>query len=382
MDIDYTVAPALILLGGVAVVWLSLRRIFSLRSKVSRRWQRVAERVILSAVILVAAAVAGNVSYNAIAVHWFRGHHPLPGTIYLVDGHHMRMDCTGSGSPTIVLESGLGNDGLIWGGVQPELAKTTRVCSYDRAGMGWSDAVSGPRDADHIASQLHALLLEAKVTGPLVLMGHSLGGIFLRDYATRYPAGIAGMVFLDATTPMQRHNPVFRAAEAKQWPPIWVRLTFYRTEMILGVPRLFGACSQPVKGFAGEAEKLEAEALCAAPVWTATREEMDAEQSSLETVHTGPFGALPILVFSQDLDNQMPKQNPPQFMVDARNAMNQMQEDLKNLSTRGRRIIARDSGHEIQLERPDLIEKEAPLFVEQIRGTAPEPTNYGSTITE
>ena len=79
MDIDYTVAPALILLGGVAVVWLSLRRIFSLRSKVSRRWQRVAERVILSAVILVAAAVAGNVSYNAIAVHWFRGHHPLPG---------------------------------------------------------------------------------------------------------------------------------------------------------------------------------------------------------------------------------------------------------------------------------------------------------------
>jgi hypothetical protein len=137
-----------------------------------------------------------------------------------------------------------------------------------------------------------------------------------------------------------------------------------------------------VKGFAGEAEKLEAEARCAAPVWTATREEMDAEQSSLETVHTGPFGALPILVFSQDLDNQMPKQNPPQFMVDARNAMNQMQEDLKNLSTRGRRIIARDSGHEIQLERPDLIEKEAPLFVEQIRGTAPEPTNYGSTITE
>jgi pimeloyl-ACP methyl ester carboxylesterase len=121
----------------------------------------------------------------------------------------MRIYCTGSGSPTVVLDAGLGNDALIWGGVQPELSKTTRVCAYDRAGFGGSDARPAPRDADHIAGELHELLLQAKVTGPIVLMGHSIAGIYMRDYATRYPADLAGIVFVDGSTPLQNRNPAF-----------------------------------------------------------------------------------------------------------------------------------------------------------------------------
>jgi pimeloyl-ACP methyl ester carboxylesterase len=382
VDIDYVVMPAVILTAGILNIWLSIRRFRSLSVKVSRRWRRVAERIVLSTVILLVVAVAGSTSYNAIAHNWFRAHNPPPGSFYIVDGHRMRMNCTGSGSPTIILESGLGNDGLIWDGVQQVVARTTRVCSYDRAGFGWSDPVSGPRDADHVASQLHALLLEAKITGPIVLMGHSLGGVFLRDYATRYPAEIAGIVFVDAATPLQRQHPAMKAADAQMTTPIWVQLLIYRTKMILGVPRLFGACSQPVKGFAGQAEKLEAEGLCAPPVWTANREEIAVDQSGLETLHTGPFGALPILIFSRDPAKSISGQNPPQFVVDAENAWSQMQENLKTLSTRSRRIIVKGSGHVIQLQRPEVLEKEVPLFIEQIRGTAPQPTNYGSTVAE
>ena len=87
-----------------------------------------------------------------------------------------------------MLDAGLGNDGLIWGGVQPVLAKTTRVCSYDRAGFGWSDALPPPRDADHIAAELHGLADGGRTsTAPIVLMGHSIAGMYIRDYATRYP---------------------------------------------------------------------------------------------------------------------------------------------------------------------------------------------------
>jgi len=221
MDFDYVVVPALILLIGVLVIWLSMRRILTLARRYSRRWRRAVERIVLTLVILFVAAIAGSASYNSIALVWFRVHNPPPGDIYLVNGHEMHMVCTGSGSPTIVLDAGLGNDTLIWGGVQPVLALTTRVCAYDRAGFGLSEALPAPRDADHIAGELHELLTQAKVTGPIVLMGHSIAGIYVRDFATRYPAEIAGIVFLDGSSPLQDENPAMKAMSATG-PPQWV----------------------------------------------------------------------------------------------------------------------------------------------------------------
>jgi len=106
------------------------------------------------------------------------------------------------------------------------------------------------------------------------------------------------------------------------------------------------------------------------------------DQSGLETVHTGPYGAMPILIFSHDPDRTLPKRNPPSWMVEREHRWNQMQERLERLSTHSRRIIAQGSTHYIQLDRADLIDNEVPLFIEQIRGTAPQPVSYRSTITE
>jgi pimeloyl-ACP methyl ester carboxylesterase len=209
VDVDYAVVPALIVLIGILIAWFSTRRVLSLRNRTLPTWRKMTERIVLSVVVLVAVAVAASSGFNAIALHHFRSR--PPGQMYRVNGHTMRIACTGSGSPTIVLDAGLGNDGLIWGGVQPVLAKTTRVCSYDRAGFGWSDALPPPRDADHIATELHGLLAAARIDGPIVLMGHSIAGIYIRDYATRYPADVAGLIFVDGSTPLQNRNPVFKA---------------------------------------------------------------------------------------------------------------------------------------------------------------------------
>jgi pimeloyl-ACP methyl ester carboxylesterase len=376
MDFDYVVFPAIIFVVGVLLIWLSVRRFRSLSSKSYRTWRKVVERIVLSVVVLLVAVLAGSSAYNAIVLHHFWATNQPPGAFYSVNGHRMHIICTGSGSPTIVLEAGLGNDALTWGGVQPVLSSTTRVCSYDRAGFGWSDALPAPRDADHVAAELHELLLQAKVTGPIVLMGHSMAGVYMRDYVTRYPADIVGIVFEDGSTPLQDDNPVMKAMDSKA-PPPWALELLAKSAMSTGIPRLLGMCSQSIKGFDARAAKLQAEDIChtnVSPMFDA----MDGiNRSGQETVHSGPYGALPILIISED-----PAQMTAVSSTDMANVWNQMQEDLKKLSTRSRRIIAKGSSHYIHIDRADLIEKEVPLFIEQVRGTAPQPTNYGSTITE
>jgi pimeloyl-ACP methyl ester carboxylesterase len=117
-------------------------------------------------------------------------------------GRRLHIVCSGTGSvagPTVVLESGAGNAASVWGRVQPELGKFARVCAYDRAGLGSSDPVAAPRTIVALTEDLHSLLVNAKVPGPYILVGHSLGGILVRLYASYYPGEVAGMVLVDSS---------------------------------------------------------------------------------------------------------------------------------------------------------------------------------------
>src|ERR1700733_8916578 len=176
MDFNYVFMPIIISLAGVFIVWLSSRRIVALSKKTYQAGRKIVERVVLSIVTFVALAISGYTVFNAIAVRSFWSRNPAPGKIVDVGGSGMHIDCTGNGSPVLILEAGGQNDSTIWRGVQPALAKTTTVCAYDRAGSGWSDTQPGPRDADHIAAELRQLLLQAGIKAPIVLMGHSIGG--------------------------------------------------------------------------------------------------------------------------------------------------------------------------------------------------------------
>ena len=129
--------------------------------------------------------------------------HPAPMTGQLVDvgDHRLRIDCTGVGSPTIVLESGLGESSFYWARIKAAIATTTRVCVYDRAGRGWSESAPGPRDGLAVAADLHTVLAKSGNPGPYVLVGHSSGGVYARIFAAKYPDEVAGMVLLDAQPP-------------------------------------------------------------------------------------------------------------------------------------------------------------------------------------
>jgi pimeloyl-ACP methyl ester carboxylesterase len=147
----------------------------------------------------VAMLLAVGFAFETVASALDRRAFPAPGVLVDVGGHRLHLWCTGQGSPTVVLETGLGATSSAWALVQPAVASSTRTCAYDRAGLGWSQPGPEPRDARHIATELHSLLQRAAVAGPYVLVGHSNGGLYARMYAGMYPSDVAGIVLVEAT---------------------------------------------------------------------------------------------------------------------------------------------------------------------------------------
>jgi pimeloyl-ACP methyl ester carboxylesterase len=160
---------------------------------------------------LLALAVSGAI-YQAIATARAERAYPPPGEMVDVGGYSLHINCVGQGSPTVVLDAGSGGFSAQWVRVQREVSDTTRVCAYDRAGMGWSEMGPDPRDAKQITGELHTLLGKAGIEGPYVLVGHSFGGLYMQTYANRYPDEVAGVVLVDSSTELDQfsHQPEAR----------------------------------------------------------------------------------------------------------------------------------------------------------------------------
>jgi len=151
--------------------------------------------------LVTVTAVGGTL--ESIALTRAEGRYSMPGELYDVGGHRLHLDCTGTGSPTVVLENGLNEISPLWSAVTTQVSRTTRVCAYDRAGQGWSEDADGPQDGRAVATDLHALLARAGESGPYVMAGHSSGGTLAMTYAASYPGQVAGMVLLDSSSPHQ-----------------------------------------------------------------------------------------------------------------------------------------------------------------------------------
>lgn len=179
--------------GALALaVWMFVQLRRNLHSRA--RW-------LLYPIIVAIAVGAVGATYETVTRAQTQRDYPAPGALYDVGGHRLHIDCVGTGSPTVVLQNGLGGMSVLWSRITEQVSRTTRVCAYDRAGQGWSDDVDAPQDGVAIADDLHALLDRAGETGPYVLVGHSAGGPYNMIYADRYPDDVAGMVLLDSMSP-------------------------------------------------------------------------------------------------------------------------------------------------------------------------------------
>jgi pimeloyl-ACP methyl ester carboxylesterase len=168
-----------------------------MRGRLPTRQPEILRRIVrLAALVLVAslAATAGP----AVA----QDYRP-PGELVQVGAETLHLNCSGSGEPTVILEAGLGGNHLDWTFVQPLLARTVRACSYDRAGMGFSLSAARPRTLDNLADDLEGLLAAARIEGPLILAGHSFGGMLAMHFARLHPERVRGIVLVDSMHPEQ-----------------------------------------------------------------------------------------------------------------------------------------------------------------------------------
>jgi pimeloyl-ACP methyl ester carboxylesterase len=177
--------------------------------------------------------------YQTLADQRDQKRYPPPGRMIKVNDHRLHLVCRGEGSLTVVFEAGLGCTHLDWSLVLPEVTKRTRAVAYDRAGSGWSDPIPLPRTGRQMATELHELLYQVGIRGPLILVGHSYGGLIVRLYAEQYPDEVVGLVLVDASHEDQKaHAPrqrslFTRVKEEVDWQwfrmrPLLARLGFLR----------------------------------------------------------------------------------------------------------------------------------------------------------
>ncbi|GAA1874948.1 hypothetical protein GCM10009715_22190 [Paeniglutamicibacter psychrophenolicus] len=183
----------------VSAVWMIIQANRRLRSRIGRL-------MLYPLIALLALASLGS-GYETVREAVDAGASPTQGQLVDVGGHRLYLNCTGSGSPTVVLEPGAGLMSSDLALITPLVASDTRVCVYDRAGKGWSDPATTPQDGAQVATDLHTLLQRGNVPGPYVLAGHSFGGLYALTFAARYPQETAGMVLVDSTAPASEPEP-------------------------------------------------------------------------------------------------------------------------------------------------------------------------------
>ena len=153
--------------------------------------------ILLALAILVVLLAASGILYQSIGISRDAQRHSALGRFIDIGGRRLHLVEAGEGSPAVILESGIAATSLSWSLVQPAVARFARVCSYDRAGLGWSDSAGEPHTLEQNMADLRSLLSAAHISPPYVLVGHSYGGLLVRAYSARYPSEVAGLLLVD-----------------------------------------------------------------------------------------------------------------------------------------------------------------------------------------
>lgn len=321
-------------------------------SNKGNRFRLWSKYVLLAVVGLVAITSMLTWSAGILAKSNLAKRYPAPGQMVDVGGYKMHLYCVGQGSPTVILAAGLDDFSIGWSLVQPEVAKTTRVCSYDRAGLGWSESSPEPRTSENMVKELHTLLINANVDSSYVLVGHSFGGALVRLYAQGYPDEVKGMILVDST-PDDLFNrvPVWRNA-------IEQKIRMFRILASLNSLGFLALAPEKIPNYGLPADALDQyrAILVATPFFQTGINENVAFEENLAGVrlgHRSSFEKMPVVVLSRGYWDDMPiSEYDNQY---AWQAWQEMQSDLVSLSSDSKRIVAEQSEHFIQLQEPQLV---------------------------
>lgn len=302
-------------------------------------------------VLIVGLGLTGAV-YESIAEAADIQAYPPLGQMVDVGGYRIHIHCTGTGSPTVVIDAGLGGWSLTWNSVQEEVAKTTRVCTYDRAGMGYSEASPLARTAEQFAYELHTLLEQANIAAPYVLVGHSLGGLTVRIFAHDHPTEVVGVVLIESMSPGQMAQPSMEIAPQTSYQPAAFSLPF-----LLGRIGLVRLLAEPL-GLIQDLPAQTQPAYAAFAVTPRTAQEwvdefLNVQVSLAQASAVSSFGDLPLLVLTAALNQQ------PDWQT--------MQTELLLLSSNSQQRMAENSGHNMEVDQPEAAVAAIRDMVAQVR---------------
>ncbi len=308
-------------------------------------------------VILTTGLLLTGIFYQAVSEALDRRRYPQQGELVDIGGFRLHLNCIGEGTPAVVMDAGGSAPAIAWGLVQSEIAKFTRVCTYDRAGLGWSDPnPRNPRTSQQSVDELHLLLTKAGINPPYILVGHSLGGVNMQLYASQYPEDVVGLVLVDSSHKNQLTPEMERRVKIQSW-----LYQIFRVASQFGVLRFIGEMNllpilkdvkQKIQHYPLAVQTLFDiyKSFCYRPHhWaTASSEFANIKKSVEELQSVTSLGSLPLIVLSHG--SKDPKISDERFQKWA-----SLQLDLTNLSSNSQRIVAEKSGHFIPLDQPELV---------------------------
>jgi pimeloyl-ACP methyl ester carboxylesterase len=271
-------------------------------------------------------------------------HFPVRGSLVPVNGHKMHLYCTGAGSPVVILEGPQAGIFKIWAPVQQVVSRFTRVCSYDRAGFGWSEPGPLPRTSEQLAGELHEAMRIADVKPPCILVGWSAGGFPVRVFAGKFPGDVAAVVLVDSSHPdvtARLHVNDNPAADIQKWEPflpILHRLGITRMRLRSSEPRPASFSAEDWDEYISLRNTLNS--------FKAMAREGEAWRQSFPQVRASNFGDKPLIVLTGARDAD------PRWRAQW---VNGMQAELSRLSTHGKQIIPEKSGHAIPFDAPGAV---------------------------
>ena len=318
-------------------------------------------KVLRYLVVVVLALAAAGATYQWLSSRADSKRFPMPGERVDIGGRSLHLYCSGAGATTVFLENGLGGDYSAWRLVQTGIATFARVCSYDRAGLGWSDPSDRPAHAPNVTADLHRLIVAKNITAPLVLVGWSAGGVFVRDYYATYPEGVIGIVFVESSHEQQRDRLDGPAAAAKALRDSLRSLGLCRALAWSGAVRLSGAMAKiqaPLHLSADVGDEIIAMENRTEYCTGVTRETRDFDAEISRPDPPRSLGDLPLVVLTRGLKSSakdMPVPVSQDYLDRADKNWFAMQDELAALSTRAAHRVVPNSGHAIPLQAPGAV---------------------------